>query len=45
MNWLVLVRQELVPSEETIATARRQIEEITQRRVREYDGWEAEVQH
>ena len=41
---LVLARKELVPSEETIAAAREQMEEITRRHDGEYDGWEAEVQ-
>jgi len=45
VNWLVLARQELVPSEEAIATARQQMEEIARRGDGEYDGWEAEVQH
>jgi hypothetical protein len=31
VNWLVLARQEVVPSEETIATAPRQMEELCQR--------------
>jgi regulator of ribonuclease activity B len=43
-NWLVLARHEVVPSEETIAAARQMMEELTNSRGAEYDGWEAEVQ-
>jgi len=43
-NWLVLARHEVVPSEETIAAARRTMEGVARRHRGEYDGWEAEVQ-
>jgi hypothetical protein len=45
VDWLVLVRQELVPSEETVARVRHQMEDIARRCGGEYDGWEAEVQY
>ena len=44
VDWLVLARKELVASEEMIATARQQMEEVTRRLDGEYDGWEAELQ-
>jgi hypothetical protein len=43
VNWLVLARKEIFPSEETIATGRQQMEDVARRRDGEYDGWEAEV--
>lgn len=43
-DWLVLARHEIVPSEETIAAARRTMEGVARRHRGEYDGWEAEVQ-
>lgn len=43
VNWLVLARHELVPSEETIGKARHKMEELARQHGGEYDGWEAEV--
>lgn len=43
VNWLVLARIELVPTEAAIAAARSFLEEIAIANHGEYDGWEAEV--
>lgn len=43
MNWLVLARQEIVPSEETLAAVRQVMENLAQDHGGEYDGWEAEA--
>jgi hypothetical protein len=43
VNWLVLARHSVVPSEATIASARRLMESLVQPCDGEYDGWEAEV--
>ncbi len=44
-NWLVLARHKVIPSEETIASARRAMEDLARSCDGEYDGWEAEVQN
>lgn len=43
VNWLVLARHSIAPSEESIASARRLMESLVQPCNGEYDGWEAEV--
>jgi len=43
INWLVLAKQEVVPSEAAIAAARTLMEEVAGGAGGEYDGWEAEV--
>ena len=43
VNWLVLARHEIVPSEELIAATRQVMESLAARNGGEYDGWEAEV--
>ena len=42
-NWLVLARQEAVPSESLMASTRRFMETLVASVGGEYDGWEAEV--
>src|ERR1041384_5792547 len=44
VNWLVLARHTIVPSEGTISSARRVMEDLARKHNGEYDGWEAEVQ-
>jgi hypothetical protein len=44
MNWLVLARHAVVPSDATIGTVRQVMENATRVGAGEYDGWEAEVQ-
>jgi hypothetical protein len=43
INWLVLAKHEVVPSEEAIGATRTLIEELARGAGGEYDGWEAEV--
>lgn len=43
VNWLVLARHEIVPTEATIAQTRRLMELQAHEHRGEYDGWEAEV--
>lgn len=43
VNWLVLAKHKMIPSEETIAAARMLMENIVRNLSGEYDGWEAEV--
>jgi hypothetical protein len=43
INWLVLARHQIVPSEEAIARVRDVMEALARRFGGEYDGWEAEV--
>jgi hypothetical protein len=43
INWLVLARHDIVPSEEAMASARHFMEELVRPHGGEYDGWEAEV--
>jgi Regulator of ribonuclease activity B len=43
VNWLVLARQQAVPSEALMAATRRFMEALVAKVGGEYDGWEAEV--
>jgi Regulator of ribonuclease activity B len=43
VNWLVLARQEIVPSPELVATVRASLEQVAAMGGGEYDGWEAET--
>jgi hypothetical protein len=43
VNWLVLARHDVVPTEELIVATRRIMEALVQPCGGEYDGWEAEV--
>jgi len=43
VNWLVLAKHEVIPSEETMAANRELMEELARAKAGEYDGWEAEV--
>jgi hypothetical protein len=43
VNWLVLARQEVAPSEAIMAATRRMMETLVAEVGGEYDGWEAEV--
>lgn len=43
VNWLVLARHEVVPSDELMIAMRRSMEAIIGRIGGEYDGWEAYV--
>jgi hypothetical protein len=43
INWLVLAKHEIVPSEESITSARKLMEELADVAGGVYDGWEAEV--
>ena len=43
VNWLVLAKHDVVPSEPIIEAARQLMEGLTGPRDGEYDGWEAEV--
>jgi hypothetical protein len=43
VNWLVLARHRIVPTEAAIAAARRIMEDLTHPQGGEYDGWEAEI--
>lgn len=43
VNWLVLARHTVVPSEASVADARRLMESLVKPCNGEYDGWEAEV--
>lgn len=43
VNWLVLARHKLIPSEELLAATREAMEGIATNYDGEYDGWEAEV--
>ena len=42
-NWLLLARQDMVPSEEKIAAIRKMMEDLSESFGGEYDGWEAEL--
>ena len=44
INWLVLARNQMVPTEAEIGQKRQLLEEIAEENGGEYDGWEAEVQ-
>ncbi len=41
VNWLVLASHDIAPSEASIASARRVMEDAVNDGVGEYDGWEA----
>lgn len=43
VNWLVLAKHQIVPSESEMAAARQLMERLTAPLNGEYDGWEAEV--
>jgi hypothetical protein len=43
VNWLVLARHFMIPSETAMASSRRLMETLLQEFRGEYDGWEAEV--
>jgi hypothetical protein len=43
INWLVLARHDIVPSDEAMATAREKMEQLAESLGGEYDGWEAAV--
>ena len=43
INWLVLARHDIVPSDEAMATARETMEQLADSLGGEYDGWEAAV--
>ena len=43
VNWLVLAKHQVVPSESVMAAARQIMEGLTAPLNGEYDGWEAEV--
>lgn len=43
VNWLVLARHSVVPSEASIADARRLMESLVKPWNGEYDGWEADL--
>lgn len=43
VNWLVLARHDVVPTEESIASVRKTMDELARQHDGEYDGWEAEV--
>ena len=43
INWLVLARHDIVPSDEAMATAREKMEQLAEGSGGEYDGWEAAV--
>jgi hypothetical protein len=43
VNWLVLARQDVVPSPELVATVRATLEQMATMGGGEYDGWEAET--
>ncbi len=45
VNWLVLARQDVVPTEHSIAATRQLMESLVRRHGGEYDGWEAEAIH
>lgn len=44
VNWLVLAKSQMVPTEQSIADVRAMLEQIAEKNGGEYDGWEAEVQ-
>src|SRR4051812_40831092 len=44
VNWLVLAKSQIVPTEAGFSALRTFFEEITAANDGEYDGWEAEVQ-
>jgi len=44
VNWVVLARHRVIPSEEVMATTRQLMEELAAAAGGEYDGWEADVQ-
>ncbi len=43
VNWLVLVRHDIVPSPEAVAAVRETMEQLAAVGGGEYDGWEAET--
>lgn len=43
VNWLVLAKHKIIPSESNIMATRKLMEEIATSFDGEYDGWEAEV--
>lgn len=43
VNWLVLARHVVVPSENLMVATRRSMEALTAKLGGEYDGWEADV--
>lgn len=43
VNWLVLAKHQVIPSESVMAAARQIMEGLTAPLNGEYDGWEAEV--
>jgi hypothetical protein len=45
VNWLVLARHEIVPTEELMASMRRSMETLIATVDGEYDGWETDVQN
>lgn len=44
INWLVLAKSKIVPTEEKIAELRSSLEGLATEYRGEYDGWEAQVQ-
>jgi hypothetical protein len=42
-NWLVLAKNEMLPTDVKVAEARAILEQIATEKDGEYDGWEAEV--
>lgn len=44
VNWLVLAKSQMVPTEAGLSALRTFFEDITASNGGEYDGWEAEVQ-
>lgn len=44
VNWLVLARHDVIPSDDNIVAARQLMEGLAATVGGEYDGWEAEVQ-
>ena len=43
MNWLVLAKHDVIPSERIIAASRQTMTDFTAGHGGEYDGWEADV--
>ena len=43
VNWLVLARHEVIPTEDRLATTRHLMETLIAKVGGEYDGWEAEM--
>lgn len=45
VNWLVLARHEIVPTEASVLAVRELMESLVEPRAGDYDGWEAEVRN